>query len=65
MSPRSFQARWQPDTPEKVIDYFTLPPGDVPPSHRELAVSAFWSAPQNKVEAAVGYILSLPEFQKQ
>jgi uncharacterized protein (DUF1800 family) len=66
-SPESFRRRWGLDTPEKVIDYFLLLllNGDVPPSHRELAVSAFWSAPGNKVEAAVGYILSLPEFQKQ
>jgi uncharacterized protein (DUF1800 family) len=66
-SPGTFRTRWQLDTPEKVIDYFLLLllNGDVPASHRELAIGAFWSAPRNNVEAAVGYILSLPEFQKQ
>ena len=66
-SPLDFQARWQLDTPEKAIDFFTLLllDGDVLENHRALALDTYVKAPANKIPATLGFLLSLPQFEKQ
>ncbi|MBI4605349.1 MAG: DUF1800 family protein [Planctomycetes bacterium] len=66
-SPGAFQERWGLDTPQRLIELFALllHGGDILEEHGRLALDAYQSAAGNKALAAVAYLLSLPQFQKQ
>jgi len=69
-NPGSFRTRWALSDAAKSVDFFTLllAGGDVLDEHRELAEIAYADAPATndaRLRAAVAYLLSLPQFEKQ
>jgi uncharacterized protein (DUF1800 family) len=64
-SPGAKIARWGLTTAESIVDYYTLLlyNGDILPNQTELALAEL--AASRTVTAAVAFLLSLPQFQKQ
>jgi len=66
-SPEDFETRYRLDSPGRSVEFFAalLLAGDVLPEHRLLALETHLRATRSKSRALVGFLLSLPQFQKQ
>ncbi len=65
--PRRFMSRWRPAGAEETVDLLSLLllGGDLLDEQRQLAVQTFEANAADPVRAAVAFLLSLPQFQKQ
>ncbi len=63
----NFTGRWRFKTRAAAVDFFSLLllGGDVLDEQRQLAIQAFADNPREPLRGTVGFLLSLPQFQKQ